>query len=271
MGGKGVGGRPTERERERKRERELEDKRGEHGHVENVRSRYLLNYYEQLRVLDGARKSILFLSNYRKALWGFKTPILVTCPSLIFPWNHSKRRIKIFIDRESELWMNSHNEMVIIDSMKEESLKIIFLMLRLRKKSFSRDRFFLLFICFQETIFNEINNGIARSKFEDLCYFGVQIWSSNYCSEIRTNDLIPSFEFCSALPPFLFFSFPFRILPPRFSLRFLLCLPTSILLFYQNGSHDFRLKLNCQRLSLFLSLSFTILYVTRFTMNLITT
>lgn len=66
MGGKGVGGRPTERERERKRERELEDKRGEH--VENVRSRYLLNYYEQLRVLDGARKSILFLSNYRKAL-----------------------------------------------------------------------------------------------------------------------------------------------------------------------------------------------------------
>lgn len=70
MGGKGVGGRPTERERERerKRERELEDKRGEHGHVENVRSRYLLNYYEQLRVLDGARKSILFLSNYRKAL-----------------------------------------------------------------------------------------------------------------------------------------------------------------------------------------------------------
>lgn len=63
MGGKGVGGRPTERERERerKRERELEDKRGEHGHVENVRSRYLLNYYEQLRVLDGARKSILFL------------------------------------------------------------------------------------------------------------------------------------------------------------------------------------------------------------------
>lgn len=63
--------------------------------------------------------------------------------------------------------------MVIIDSMKEESLKIIFLMLRLRKKSFSRDRFFLL-ICFQETIFNEINNGMARSKFEDLCYFGVQ-------------------------------------------------------------------------------------------------
>lgn len=64
---------------------------------------------------------------------------------------------------------------VIIDTMKEESLKIIFLMLRLRKKSFSRDRFFLLFICFQETIFNEINNGIARSKFDwNLCYFGVQ-------------------------------------------------------------------------------------------------
>lgn len=76
--------RAAKRERERgrvnecKRERELEDKRGEHGHVENARSRYLLNYYEQLRTRDGARKSTTFslgtpiIERYCR-WWGFKT------------------------------------------------------------------------------------------------------------------------------------------------------------------------------------------------------
>lgn len=56
MGGKGVGGRP--RERERGGEGSVEGER-----VENVRSRYLLNCYEQLRTREErARKRAHFFS-----------------------------------------------------------------------------------------------------------------------------------------------------------------------------------------------------------------
>lgn len=131
-------------------------------------------------------------------------------------------------------------------------MKICIIIDTIRRKSF---------FLFEEIIFNETNNEIGESLLEICAIVACRIiaWKSG------PTISGPSFEFCSALTslPFLFFSSPFRILPPRFSLRFLLCLPTSILLFYQNGSHDFRLKLNCQRLSLHLFLSFIILRITR--------
>ena len=48
MGRKGVGGKPRERERGGEREGESRTE-GEHDHVETVRSRYLLNYYDPLQ------------------------------------------------------------------------------------------------------------------------------------------------------------------------------------------------------------------------------
>ena len=85
-----------------------------------------------------------------------------------------------------------------------------------------------------------------------------RVVSRIFCFESGSTISSHRSNFARLYLPSLFFSFSLLYLPPRFFVSFSY-LPTSVLLFHQDGSHDFRLKLNYQHFWSFYLLRYHIL------------